>query len=255
MRIIGLSGYAQSGKDTVGKYLIEKYGFKRISFADKLREVLYAQNPIVVCDVDSQRRVQDVVDYYGWEAAKSTFVEIRQLLQALGTEAGRKVLGENVWVEAALRDLPDGNYVVTDVRFPNEAEAVHELWRVVRPGYGPINDHPSETALDNFVFDRIIRNDSTLTALHSRTEVALFAGYTDLVQAIAGPAESGSTPAYQDDEVGPSRIRYADASLAENGFESLRDADFHDSWVPAGAAVEDAPGDDGGLLPGQVLRD
>ena len=45
--IIGLSGYAQSGKDTVAKVLIEEYGFTRIAFADKIREFLYDLNPQV----------------------------------------------------------------------------------------------------------------------------------------------------------------------------------------------------------------
>ena len=47
MTLVGLSGYAQVGKDTVGKILVEKYGFERVSFADKLREVLYALDPTV----------------------------------------------------------------------------------------------------------------------------------------------------------------------------------------------------------------
>ena len=47
MEIIGLSGFARSGKDEAAKVLVEEFGFKRVGFADKLREVLYALNPLV----------------------------------------------------------------------------------------------------------------------------------------------------------------------------------------------------------------
>jgi dephospho-CoA kinase len=47
MQLIGLSGYARSGKDEAAKVLIEEFGFKRIAFADKLRDFLYALDPIV----------------------------------------------------------------------------------------------------------------------------------------------------------------------------------------------------------------
>ena len=40
--IIGLSGYAQSGKDTVANILVQHYGYKRVAFADKIRECLFA---------------------------------------------------------------------------------------------------------------------------------------------------------------------------------------------------------------------
>ena len=45
--IIGLTGYARSGKDTVAKILVDNYGYKRIAFADKIRELLVEINPIL----------------------------------------------------------------------------------------------------------------------------------------------------------------------------------------------------------------
>lgn len=38
--IIGCCGYSQSGKDTIGKLLVEKLGFKRIAFGDALKKEL-----------------------------------------------------------------------------------------------------------------------------------------------------------------------------------------------------------------------
>ena len=68
--IIGLTGYAQSGKDTVAKILIEQYGFTRVAFADKIRELLYEMDPPVPTGVGSERHVvglQNYVDIYDWD--------------------------------------------------------------------------------------------------------------------------------------------------------------------------------------------
>jgi dephospho-CoA kinase len=45
--IIGLIGYAQSGKDTVANMLVDKFDFERRAFADRIREILYEMNPMV----------------------------------------------------------------------------------------------------------------------------------------------------------------------------------------------------------------
>lgn len=158
--IIGLSGYAQAGKDSIGAVLVAEYGFERISFADALKDMLYALNPRL--DVDW--RIANQVDSYGWERAKSVDPEVRRLLQRLGTEAGRNVLGADIWVQTAMKKVkPGGKYVFTDVRFPNEAEAIRalsgQMWRVTRDNHAPANDHPSETALDGYAFDYYFHTD------------------------------------------------------------------------------------------------
>jgi hypothetical protein len=191
--IIGLSGYARSGKDEAAKVLVEEYGFQRVAFADKLRACLAMLNPIVSykqmigspvgdpLDVESYYvpvRLVEVLASYGWDGYKTSpfSAEIRELLQRMGTEAGREVLGENVWVDAALNTAKGSNLVITDCRFPNEARAIKdrggEMWRVEREGVGPANNHPSETSLDEWLFDDIIKNDGTLEQYHDRVRTA-----------------------------------------------------------------------------------
>jgi hypothetical protein len=193
--IIGLSGYARVGKDEAAKVLVEQHGFTRIAFADKLRDFLYALNPLVSNDLylksddigwhlwgkNEPMRVRDVIDYVGWDDYKESPYgqEIRELLQRLGTEAGRQVLGENIWVDSALNNLdPNKDYVITDVRFPNEADAVWHregsLWRVTRAGVGPANNHASETSLDDYPhFQQYLTNDGTLEEYHAMVGRAL----------------------------------------------------------------------------------
>jgi hypothetical protein len=164
--IIGLTGYAQSGKDSVAKVLIEQYGYRRIAFADKIRELLYKTNPLV----KDGFRIQGVVDAYGWEQAKLLFPEVRILLQTLGV-GSREVFGANHWIVEALKDLDrEGNYVITDVRFINEAEFLTDvynaqLWRVKRPGVSAVNTHVSESEMDGYKVDKILSNGGTLEEL------------------------------------------------------------------------------------------
>lgn len=176
MRLIGLSGYARTGKDTVGQVLATQ-GFERASFADTLRDFLYAVNPTVMVPQGEgiysvPAMLQEVVEGMGWERVKDEIPAVRPLLQRTGTEAGRALLGDNVWVDATFRRLHStGAYVFTDVRFPNEADAIRsrggQVWRILRPEHGPVNDHPSEVALDGYDFDVTLVNNGTMELLRS----------------------------------------------------------------------------------------
>lgn len=174
--IIGLAGYAQSGKDEVARTLVEEYGFTRVAFADKIRELAYELNPIVEGyeDTDSSIKpiyLQEWVDEKGWDRAKVKEPEIRRILQRLGI-AGRKVFGDNHWIVEAYKGMDlDTNYVIPDVRFKNEMEWVQafngNVWRIIRPGVGPVNGHISETELDSYEVDTKILNIGTLNDLRS----------------------------------------------------------------------------------------
>ena len=111
-------------------------------------------------------------------------MSVREFLQKLGTEAMREGLHTNVWVNALFadykhsktcnckkgcrcaHDLP--NWIITDMRFPNELEAVVErkgiTIRVVRPGT-TTGTHPSEIALDGHTMHYEIINDGTIEDL------------------------------------------------------------------------------------------
>lgn len=168
MKVVGFAGYAQSGKDTAAQILIDRYGFKRLAFADALRDSLYALNPVIPSTWAQGIRVQDIVDSIGWDRAKTEYEEIRQLLQRFGTEVGRTIYGLNFWVERVFSQMSsDGLYVITDVRFPNEERAVHDaggkVYRISRIGVGPANTHASED-IERLFVDAVIPNNGTLEA-------------------------------------------------------------------------------------------
>lgn len=171
-QIIGLNGVARAGKDTVGNILHELYGYEVKSFSDMLNKALIALNPYVLSvPVDALRhpRYADVIEDYGYEGAKE-FPEVRALLQRMGTEVGRDLLGEDIWVDALFADLKPGDkWAIVNVRFPNEYKAVKdhggEVWRVDRPGYEPAQGHISDRALDEYQMDWYIYNDDTVRDL------------------------------------------------------------------------------------------
>ncbi|QJD50709.1 deoxynucleoside monophosphate kinase [Streptomyces phage Issmi] len=178
--IIGLSGYARSGKNEAANVLVTR-GWRQAAFADKLRDFLYALNPLIPGHYGAGNlRLRTLIDRTGWDYAKVTYPEVRALLQRAGTEAGRDVLGQNVWVDALLNQHADAPaLVVTDCRFPNEADAIRArggiLIRVDRPGVGPAKDkygraHVSETSLDDYDFDHRLINDGSVVDLHDKLE-------------------------------------------------------------------------------------
>lgn len=168
--IIALSGYASAGKDTVADVLVKERGFVKYSWADTLRLAAWALNPIVDMALDGKPiRYQDAIELVGYTEAKVQFPEVRLVLQRLGTEVGRNLISDTVWVDATLSRIareqgPDADIVIADTRFLNEADAVKRLSpdnlvvRVTRPGVGPESDHPSETSLDTYDFDFFFDN-------------------------------------------------------------------------------------------------
>lgn len=185
--LIGLSGYARSGKDTVAKILQDKYDITPLSFTTALNDVLLATNPIIVVDNHFQPiRLCEIIDEIGWEKAKDVHPEVRRLQQKLGTDGVRNNISKDAWVQALYnnnKDLIDnGKAAITNVRFPNELIFVREyggyVIRVVRPGYFPANGHVSDTALDAYGFDAIIKNDGDLGKL----EQEVIAVYESLIK-------------------------------------------------------------------------
>ncbi|WP_186783718.1 hypothetical protein [Streptomyces sp. CBG33] len=185
---IGIIGRARVGKDTAGAWLVENRGYKRVAFADPLKEaalrvdptvalapkevwdIVYGEWELVRTDTNSVRLSTAVADL-GWEKAKDAHPEARRILQELG--AAIRTIDEDFWLRAAMKKVQDANdaghpAVVTDVRYPNEAESLRragfQLLYIHRPGV-PHLDHESEGALGASDADHLIINDGGLADL------------------------------------------------------------------------------------------
>ena len=169
--IVGLSGWARSGKDTAADHVVEKYGYTKFSFAAPMKEAMYRLNPRITVNELPNTALRVGIDVYGWEGLKERSPDVRGLLQRFGTEVGREMFGEDFWVDYALNSIPDGaKAVIADVRYPNEADAIRKLGgkvvRVRRNGVVAANEHPSESALNDYEFDVVLDNDRDIGALH-----------------------------------------------------------------------------------------
>jgi len=136
--LIALFGAPGAGKDTVAAHLVEKHGFVRVAFADKVRELAYE----VLAPT-----LRDVVDRKGWDYCKRELVIYREILERVG-DGARKVFGNDFWIqqiEDDVFDLVDSgkDVVITDLRKENEMRFVHDvesqdvdatIWHVIRQG-------------------------------------------------------------------------------------------------------------------------
>lgn len=166
--LIGLTGVARAGKDSVADILVEEYEFTKISPADLVRAVALGADPWMPVKDAKWFPLSALVAHYGWEEAKE-FPEVRTFLQRLGTEGGRKVLGEDVWIDALMATLEPGkSYVNSSARFVNEAAPIlasgGEVWRIVRDGYDPL-DHVSDAGLPESLITRTLYNNWSLDDL------------------------------------------------------------------------------------------
>jgi hypothetical protein len=204
MNLIGISGKAGSGKDTVGeiiqKLCLSNKGpqFEIKKFAGKLKQTASLLTGIPIEKFEDQEFKKTILGSEWGKPTKQnplnaiepfkdiTFVEmmsVRDLLQKLGTEAMRNGLHTNVWCNALFSDYTeDKQWVITDVRFPNEFKAIKEkggiVIRVNRPGHSNsmkelAEAHPSETALDGHDFDYVIENDGNLEKLIDKVKEIL----------------------------------------------------------------------------------
>ena len=167
--IIGVIGPKQSGKSTLTKALVERYGFSRTAFADPIKKALMVAFGLT------------------WEQVYGSEKEIptdklcgrtpRHAMKTMGTEWGREMIHPDIWLAGWRNTIPSGNLVIEDVRFPNEHEAVKStadgcIISVRRPGCEYDSSHESEAHAD-LPFDYQIQNDSSMEEFESKIEAQL----------------------------------------------------------------------------------
>ena len=178
-----LTGRKGSGKDTAATALTSR-GWTRIAFADAVREMAFQIDPVIDRDHGGLVRLSDLITTVPahpntipwWDEVKK-HPEVRRLLQRIGTEAARGVLGEDVWIRAVAQLVEQERaahepVVITDCRFPNEVtwgrEAGGKVIRIDRPSGDQIDTHASEAAVDQLKVDDVITNDGTVARLRYR---------------------------------------------------------------------------------------
>lgn len=189
-KIIGIGGKLASGKDAISDHLVEEHGWVKLGMSDALGEALYQLDPFVPVEKKfllffkkiSFIRYSTLFDEVGYTQAKVND-EVRRLLQKLGTEVGRKIIGESTWTDIVVRradaaiEAGAPGVIITGIRYPNELgmiteDLAGELWWVHRPRLAATVNagHSSETSVSETDFDRTILNDGTLEDLYQKVD-------------------------------------------------------------------------------------
>lgn len=140
--IIGLVGLIGAGKGTVADILSRRYGFKKESFANTVKDAVAPifgwDREMLEGDTLESRQWREADDPWWTEKLGKPFSP-RLALQLMGTESGRNVFHRDVWVLSLLRRIdPKQNYVISDARFPNEIDMIHDNGgKIVRVRRGP----------------------------------------------------------------------------------------------------------------------
>lgn len=164
MKVVALAGASGVGKSTIAQQYFRPLGYLDVALADELKVRAIATGAATFEEV-----------FVGPKPPA-----VRTWLQEEGTERGRQVFGEDVWCRALFARLQmyehfwgANQFVVTDVRFPNEVQYIRHNGGIVlrveapnRLGLNALTDtqrqHASETALssmDNDDFDGVLLND------------------------------------------------------------------------------------------------
>ena len=184
--IIGVCGLIGSGKGTVSDILVEEHGFKKISFADSLKDAVAAvfswDRELLEGDTDVSRMWRETKDTWWADRLGIPDLTPRLILQLWGTEVCRTGFHNDIWIASLERKLRSNtNYVIPDTRFPNEVDLIKkiggEIWCVKRGpdpkwfvqyqlgGSPPNHIHSSEWEWARSKFNKILENDRTLDDL------------------------------------------------------------------------------------------
>lgn len=146
-------------------------GFSHIIYDIPDDEELTKRSQDFIAFFNDKRDFFDSSDYRDRKYAISIRRTYRDALQEIGTNLFRRQFCGSTWVNATMAEYNNraDNYppmwVVTDVRFPNEAQVIKDngglVVRVNRPSVVSTDTHESETALDNYTdFDAVFINDN-----------------------------------------------------------------------------------------------
>jgi hypothetical protein len=184
-KLIGITGRKFNGKDTLAKYFINTYNYKRYAFADPLKEA--CRHIFGFNDDQLYGELKEQVDEY-WNTTP------RNIFQYVGTELFRNNLSkcpglewveENIWYNVLKKSIldqweknPDQLIVITDIRFQNEIDLIKELGgisiKITKDNILNTDTHTSEIDIDKLNVDYNIKNNGTISDLYKNADNLIF---------------------------------------------------------------------------------
>lgn len=176
--IIGLTGKKQSGKDTIADYLVNRFKFTKIAFADPIKDICKTMFSFTYDQLygNAKETLDETYKILPRDAMKFVGMEFRENMHKLIPD-----VRDNIWISIMLNKIqklrqkdPFCNIVITDIRFPNEYQMLVShfvdpivLWKVTRDNTMANDDHHfSESFVDDFVVNKTFENDDTIDNLY-----------------------------------------------------------------------------------------
>jgi len=176
--MIGISGRARSGKDTVGEYLRNNHGFVTYAFADPIKKAASEMFGIPLNYFYEDNLKETVIQDWGFSP--------RQIIQKLGTEAGREIFRDDIWIKRAEVEWDNFTFhnkksieknmsyyngmAFTDVRFENEASMIRNnggiIMHIKKDNVAHVSHHKSEDGIEIKDGDVTINNNKTIKELY-----------------------------------------------------------------------------------------
>jgi hypothetical protein len=178
IQVIGITGKKFHGKDTLGNIFVSKYNFKRMAYADNLKEA--CRHIFGFSDEQLYGNLKEQIDDF-WG------VSPRVLFQFIGTDLFRNQIGQiipniknDIWIKSVEKTIinesvnnPDLKIVITDIRFPNEVELIKKfngkIIKIIRPDLEDTDSHISENY--DIISDLTIINDQDLQYLEEQIDL------------------------------------------------------------------------------------
>jgi hypothetical protein len=172
--LIGLHGLARTGKDTAANYLAAQYAFMAYAFAAPLKTALQLMFNLTEEQLNGALKEVPLANI-----GKSP----RELMQLLGTEWGRHLVHNDLWLLLARQHLDAAlelnnqwlqGFVISDVRIENEATWIRNqggtVLHLLRPDAAPVNPHITEAGVAIHDNDFVIQNDADLQHLYAQLD-------------------------------------------------------------------------------------
>ena len=178
-KIIGIHGLAGSGKTLVSKYLESAHGYTPTKFAAPLKNML----AVLLCStgIADETNFMDFLD----GDLKEVPIELlggvtpRKLMQTLGSEWGRDMIHEDLWVRTwfgGVTNFTDPLISVDDLRYENEAQTIRAMGGRIIHLYRTdlardAGEHPSENGLTVLPTDSTIFNNGSQADLYEKLDM------------------------------------------------------------------------------------
>jgi Deoxynucleotide monophosphate kinase len=166
--LIGVHGPLESGKDTVAQVVVEMFPnlYRQYAFAWPIKKACQIIFGFTEDDMNDRVMKERVHPFWG--------VTPRKTMQLLGTEYGRNMIREDIWVLRAQSEIQKNaeqgfGTIISDVRFDNEAQVIRSrngvIIHITRPELDTSVDkyqHASEGGIQKLDDDFLINNNGSL---------------------------------------------------------------------------------------------